>query len=160
MPRRKKDESSVQADSTPEATATDAAPATPEVAAAEASPAPDTPAPDAPADGQQANGQHAGPPPAAGEGGQPRQWGNPYKAVFTCPAKRFELGENRRFKQMVFTFPENPGPEVTQKLKDAGFTYRAGEKAWTIPATAASRETATKLAMELKGDGQGQGMSR
>lgn len=92
--------------------------------------------------------------PSAG-GDAPKHWGHPYKATFTCPAKRFELGENRRFKQMVFTFAENPGAEVTQKLKDAGFKYRANEKAWTVQVTPSLRELATKLAHELGGTAAG-----
>lgn len=83
---------------------------------------------------------------------QGQQHANPYRATFTCSAKGFELGENRRFKQLVFTFKENPGPEVTRKLKDAGFVYRGAEKAWTISASAAARELAVDLARELKGE--------
>ncbi len=87
--------------------------------------------------------------------GEPQRWSNPYWAVFTCREKGFELGENRRFKQMVFTFADNPGPDVTAKLKEAGFVYRGAEKAWTTPATAASRELAVDLARELKGEERG-----
>lgn len=100
-----------------------------------ASPAPEAPAPAAGADG----------PPA-------KRWANPYRATFTCPAKGFELGENRRFNQLVFTFKDNPGPEVTGKLKEAGFVYRGQEKAWTITASAANREIADGLAFEFKGE--------
>ncbi|MGC4031655.1 MAG: hypothetical protein QM754_07970 [Tepidisphaeraceae bacterium] len=83
-----------------------------------------------------------------------KPWADPYKATFTCPAKQFELGENRRYKQIVFTFAEKPDPTVLQTLKDEGFQYRAREKAWTIPADAATRERATRLAQEWAAPGQ------
>ena len=81
-----------------------------------------------------------------------KTWGNPYRATFTCPAKGFELGENYRFRQVVFYFKESPDMETKTKLKDAGFVYRAGEKGWTLPATAANREVATNLARVFKGE--------
>jgi hypothetical protein len=80
-----------------------------------------------------------------------RQWGPPYKAIFTSTAKGFEMGEDRRFKQRVFIFKEKPQPDVLAALKENGFVYRAGEKAWTIQATAANRELADRLAQQFAG---------
>jgi hypothetical protein len=92
--------------------------------------------------------------PAEGEHG--KNWGPPYKAIYT--GKDFEMGENRRFKQRVFTFREKPAEDVIAALKDAGFTYRANEKAWTIQADAASRILSDDLAQQFAG--QGAGMAR
>ncbi len=89
---------------------------------------------------------------------QAKTWGDPYKAIFASREKGFEMGENRRFKQRVFIFAEKPAEEVLAKLKDAGFTYRANEKAWTIHADADTRKLSDELAREIAG--QGQGMSR
>lgn len=139
MPRRKKTDTHAQIESSQATSATATLPESPPPTTVEAA----------------AADSHAEPRAEAGapvEGERPKNWGDPYKATFTCPAKRFELGENRRFKQMVFRFAENPGPEVTQKLKDAGFKYRGNEKAWTAQVTPAVRELATKLAHELGGE--------
>lgn len=105
---------------------------------------PATAAGDAPADG-----------PANPEG---KNWSDPYKAVFTSREKRFELGENRRFKQRLFTFADKPGDDVLAALKDAGFTYRAAEKAWTIQASPETRQLSDDLARQFAGPVQG--MSR
>ena len=64
----------------------------------------------------------------------PKNWGDPYKSIFSCGEQGFELGENRRFKQRVFMFREKPTGEILSALKNNGFTYRAAEKAWTLPA--------------------------
>lgn len=85
------------------------------------------------------------------EAGAPAR-ANPYRAIFTCSAKGFELGEDRRFKQMVFRFKGNPGAQVTARLKEHGFVYRAAERSWTLPASAANRELAVNLAREFKGE--------
>ncbi len=99
--------------------------------------------------------------PGPGDGpAEPRQWGNPYKAVFTSGPGGFELGEDRRFKQVVFKFKERPEPEVLGKLKEAGYTYRAAEKSWTVPASAAAREDARALAGGLHGEPIDAGVSR
>jgi hypothetical protein len=87
---------------------------------------------------------------------QAKNWGNPYKAIVTTVS--FEMGENRRFKQRVFTFKEKPADEVLAALKDAGFTYRANEKAWTIPANADTRQLSDELAQQFVGPSAG--MSR
>lgn len=111
-----------------------------------ATPAPEAQTGEAPTDNQSAA-------PAENEPDVAEQRGmRQYRALFTCPAKGFEMGENFRFQQMMFFFADNPGPEVTRKLKDAGFTYRGGEKAWTIPASAFNRELSVRLARELKGE--------
>ena len=86
-----------------------------------------------------------GNPPAA------KNWGPPYKAVFVCAEKGFELGENRRFNQRVFIFKEKPGEEILAALKEAGFTYRAAEKSWTIPANAATRAMSEYFARDFAG---------
>lgn len=91
--------------------------------------------------------------PVASEPAKP--FADPYKATFTCPAKQFELGENRRFKQIVFTFAEKPDATILQTLKDEGYQYRANEKAWTISADAATRERATRLAQAWAAPSQG-----
>jgi hypothetical protein len=91
---------------------------------------------------------------AAAEGaGRPeaRDWGNPYKTIFLSKEKGFEMGENRRFKQRVFLFQERPGEEILARLKESGFTYRAGEKAWTIQADADTRKLSDELAREFAG---------
>lgn len=84
---------------------------------------------------------------------QPKHWGDLYKAIYS--GSDFELGENRRFKQRVFSFREKPSAERLAALKDAGFTYRAAEKAWTIPAEADSRKLSDDLARQFAGPGQG-----
>src|ERR1039458_3995588 len=66
-----------------------------------------------------------------------KNWGDPYKALVTTVS--FEMGENRRFRQRVFTFKEKPDEQILAALKESGFTYRANEKAWTIQADAATR---------------------
>ena len=86
--------------------------------------------------------------------GQGKYWGPPYKAIFTCRAKGFEMGENRRFKQRVFKFNEKPAPEILEKLKDAGYIYRPEEKAWTVHADNATRVRSDELAAEFAGQSQ------
>jgi hypothetical protein len=83
---------------------------------------------------------------------KPKNWGPPYKAICTDAANGFEMGEDRRFKQRVFKFKDKPEAETLQALKEAGFTYRAEEKAWTIPATPATRELSDNLARQFAGD--------
>jgi len=90
----------------------------------------------------------------------PRNWGEPYKSIFSCPEQGFELGEHRRFKQRVFRFAERPDPEVLAELKDLGFTYRAAEKAWTVPANADSRKMTDELARRWAGPNYVQGIER
>ena len=87
---------------------------------------------------------------------QAKNWGNPYKAIVTT--SDFEMGENRRFKQRVFLFKEKPSDEVRSVLKENGFTYRAGENAWTIQADAQTRKLSDELAQQFAG--QAAGMSR
>ena len=87
-----------------------------------------------------------------------RQWANPYKAIFVSKDKGFEMGENRRFGQRVFLFKEKPSEEILTALKEAGFTYRAGEKAWTIQASAQTRKLSDELARQFAGHSAG--MSR
>jgi hypothetical protein len=87
-----------------------------------------------------------------------RQWANPYKAVFVSKDKGFEMGENRRFNQRVFLFKEKPSEEILAALKDAGFTYRAGEKSWTIQANPQTRKLSDELARQFAGHSAG--MSR
>jgi hypothetical protein len=85
--------------------------------------------------------------------GQAKNWGDPYKALVTTAT--FEMGENRRFKQRVFTFKEKPADDVLSALKDNGFTYRANEKAWTIQANPDTRRLSDELAQEFAGQSQG-----
>jgi hypothetical protein len=75
-----------------------------------------------------------------------KNWGPPYKAIYTSTQKGFEMGEDRRFRQRVFKFIDKPEPELLQELKDAGFTYRGNEKAWTITATPETRAISDELA--------------
>jgi hypothetical protein len=100
---------------------------------------------------EQANGQ---------ERPQGRNWGNPYKPIFASNVKGFEMGENRRFKQRVFMFKEKPSEEILAALKEAGFTYRASEKAWTIHADAETRRLSDELAQQFAGESAAVGMSR
>jgi hypothetical protein len=74
-----------------------------------------------------------------------------YRAIVTCSRKGFEMGENRRFNQRVFTFAEKPAPEILGKLKSLGYVYRGAEKAWTVQASAVTRLEADRLAAELSG---------
>ena len=90
----------------------------------------------------------------------PKHWGPPYKAIFTCPEKGFELGENRRFKQRVFLFAEKPDTEIMAALKENGFTYRGEEKSWTVPATALTRKLTDDLARTWAGPNYVQSMER
>jgi hypothetical protein len=83
------------------------------------------------------------------EGEHGKSWGPPYKAIYT--GKDFEMGENRRFKQRVFTFREKPADDVIAALKDAGFTYRANEKAWTVQANPSTRLLSDDLAQQFAG---------
>src|SRR5579872_946654 len=86
------------------------------------------------------------------EAGTPaKNWGPSYKAVFVSAEKGFELGENRRFNQRIFLFKEKPVDTVLAALKEAGFTYRAIEKAWTIPANSQTRLVSDQLAREFAG---------
>ncbi|HEX4053837.1 MAG TPA: hypothetical protein VHX86_06200 [Tepidisphaeraceae bacterium] len=84
-----------------------------------------------------------------------KTWGPAYKAIFSCPAMGFEMGEDRRFKQRLFKFVEKPQEHVLAALKEHGFTYRASEKAWTINATAENRVLSDRLAQEFAGVEQG-----
>jgi hypothetical protein len=90
----------------------------------------------------------------------PRNWGDPYKSIFSCPEQGFELGEHRQFKQRVFRFAERPSDEVIAELKDLGFTYRAAEKAWTIRANPDSRKMTDELARKWAGPNYVQGIER
>lgn len=87
-----------------------------------------------------------------------KNWGNPYKAIVTMPT--FELGEDRRFKQRVFTFKEKPSDDILASLKENGFTYRANEKAWTIQANPEARRLSDELAQEFASGIAYQTMSR
>lgn len=89
---------------------------------------------------------------ASDESGR-KEWGNPYRAVVSTAT--FEMGEDRRFKQRVFKFKEKPAEEVIAALKENGFTYRAHEKAWTIPANAETRVLSERLASEFAGTSLG-----
>lgn len=84
-----------------------------------------------------------------------KNWGPAYKSIFTCTAKGFEMGEDRRFKQRVFKFSEKPEEHVLAALKEHGFTYRANEKAWTVTATAENRVLTDRLARDFAGIEQG-----
>ena len=42
------------------------------------------------------------------------------------------LSESRRYGKMLLAFDEKPTPEVTAKLKDAGFRWEPLEKVWTL----------------------------
>lgn len=80
-----------------------------------------------------------------------KNWGPPYKAIFVCPAKGFEMGEDRRFRQRVFKFTEKPSENILAALKENGFIYRPGEKTWTISASSETRLLADRLAKEFEG---------
>jgi hypothetical protein len=84
-----------------------------------------------------------------------KNWGPAYKAIFSCSAKGFEMGEDRRFKQRLFKFVEKPEEHVLAALKEHGFVYRASEKAWTVNATAENRVLTDRLAQEFAGVEQG-----
>ena len=89
-----------------------------------------------------------------------KNWGDPYKSIFSSPEMGFELGENRRFKQRVFRFADKPPAEILSTLKEYGFTYRAGEKAWTINATPDSRKLTDDLARTWAGPNYSQSVVR
>lgn len=90
--------------------------------------------------------------PAAPAEGPPKNWGPPYKAVFT--AQSFELGENRRYKQRLFTFKDKPDEATIAVLKENGFQYRPAEKSWTVAANAESRLMSDRLAKQFAGEAQ------
>ena len=69
------------------------------------------------------------------------------------------MGENRCFKQRVFKFSEKPADDVIASLKDAGFTYRAVEKAWTITANPDTRKLSDELAPAVPRAGPGDGLA-
>jgi hypothetical protein len=46
---------------------------------------------------------------------------------------------------------EKPGEDIVSTLKEKGFTYRASEKAWTIPADADTRKMTDEMAREWAG---------
>jgi hypothetical protein len=102
------------------------------------------------------NGYHT----AAAEPVHGKNWGDPYKSIFNCREMGFELGENRRFKQRVFKFNLKPTDDVLAELKENGFTYRAGEKAWTTPANPDSRKLTDELARKWAGPDYIQGVER
>ena len=92
--------------------------------------------------------------PATADQPQPRRFSNPYKAIFSSKDKGFEMGEHRGFKQRVFIFYDKPEAHVLATLKENGFTFRAAEKAWTIPANPMTRRLTDELAAEFAGHGQ------
>jgi hypothetical protein len=98
--------------------------------------------------------------PIANEEVQGKTWGDPYKAIFTCPEMGFELGENRRFKQRIFHFIDKPTEEILAELKENKFVYRGTEKAWTIPANAQTRKLSDDLARKWAGLGYAAGIER
>jgi hypothetical protein len=100
------------------------------------------------------------PQPARGVAPSAEQRANPYMRLFACDEKGFEMGEHRQFKQRVFLFDAKPSDQIRATLKDHGFTYRAAEKAWTIPATAENRLLSEHLAKVFAGQEQSQGISR
>ena len=92
---------------------------------------------------------------AQGDENPPKNWGPPYKSIFVCRDKGFEMGEDRRFRQRVFKFFEKPAEDVLAALKEHGFIYRPAEKAWTITATAENRLLTDRLAQSFAGQAQG-----
>lgn len=61
-------------------------------------------------------------------------------------------GEDRKFAQVYIAFgKERPTDEQKSKMTEAGFRYRAAEKRWDMPATAASRVKAKALVAEFTG---------
>ena len=76
---------------------------------------------------------------------------DPYRPLFTCRPKGFEMGEDRRFKQRVFRFKDKPEAAVVERLKAAGYTYRAQEKAWTVAATPQTRLESEEMAQAFAG---------
>jgi hypothetical protein len=89
-----------------------------------------------------------------------KNWGDPYKAIFSCPEMGFELGENRRFRQRVFKFGDKPSSEILDALKEHGFIYRAAEKTWTITANADTRKLTDEMAREWAGPNYVRGIER
>jgi hypothetical protein len=89
--------------------------------------------------------------PPAEPGFNDRPFSNPYRPVFSSKTAGFELGENYRFKQRVFSFDDKPADHIIATLKENGFTYRPAEKSWTIPASAETRLLTDRLAREFTG---------
>jgi hypothetical protein len=94
------------------------------------------------------------------ENEEPRQWGDPYRAVYTNKELGFELGEDRRFKQRIFKFRDKPSQEWLDKLKAAGYRYRPQEKSWTVSADAVTRVESERLAAEFAKEGVSEQMMR
>jgi hypothetical protein len=136
MARRKQEKNKIETTATNESTATAAEqPQTPE-----------------PVEEATAAASEATPAEAASEKSeQPKNWGDPYKRIFTCREKGIEMGENRQFKQRVFKFSAKPSDEILAELKENGFTYRAAEKSWTIRADAETRRLTDELAQKWAG---------
>lgn len=86
-----------------------------------------------------------------------KNWGDPYKVIFSSAASGFEMGENRRYNQRVFKFTDKPSEDVLVTLKENGFVYRGAEKAWTIPANPDTRKLSEKLAQQFAGQGETRG---
>jgi hypothetical protein len=86
-----------------------------------------------------------------------KNWGDPYKVIYSSKQSGFEMGEHRRFKQRVFKFSEKPADDILAALKDAGFSYRANEKAWTIQATPDTRRISEELAHRFAGPSEARG---
>jgi hypothetical protein len=75
------------------------------------------------------------------------QWARSFRSVLTLPAKGIVLGE-RKGHDWVISFPEDPGTQTKDRLRDAGFEYR--DHKWKVFTHAANRPAVEALAKELK----------
>jgi hypothetical protein len=82
---------------------------------------------------------------------QTKKWADPYRPITTNNQAGFELGENKLANLLVFSFSNDPGQQVKDRLKHYGYFYDVRQKAWTANATPVTREIARKLASEFAG---------
>jgi arginyl-tRNA--protein-N-Asp/Glu arginylyltransferase len=79
---------------------------------------------------------------------------NPYRRLFHSNSKGFEYGEDRRLGQLLFYFDDKPEADVLDKLKEHGYRWHSSDKSWRVPATAAARIDASRIANEIHGSEQ------
>jgi hypothetical protein len=80
------------------------------------------------------------------------KWAEPYRRIVADPAAGFEVGENKLANLLVFSFAQDPGDPVKDKLKHYGYLYDVRQKNWTVNATPVTREIAQRLAAEFAGE--------
>jgi hypothetical protein len=85
----------------------------------------------------------------------PARHEGPTRNILRSVDHGFSLDEDFREGVLVCKFGEKPEQQIIDQLKAGGWTYHARPKVWTLPATAANREDAVRLAREFAGPDQG-----